>query len=361
MNAKEMLDTVHNLDLVIVSVLDADHYKMASMVLKRGIHCLLEKPISPDPWECLDLMKLADKNHCHLLICHVLRYTPLYSKLKQILDEQIIGEIQSVAHAEYVSYWHYNHSYVRGNFRNLSPFIMAKSCHDLDLLNWLIGKKCMKISSFGALNYYRKENAPEGSAERCLDCRIEQNCPFSAKKRYLSDEINWPVNMICVDMSLESREKALAEGNYGRCVFYSDNKVTDRQVTNMLYEDGIAVSFNLNGFNSTGFRETRIFGSKGDILANFEENSIKIRSFGEEKVTVIYPKKSESGHGGGDFALLRDVIHCIRMNDWTDMRTGAEQSIDSHIMAFAAEISRESGVIVDIEEYKKEILENGVR
>lgn len=355
-DVQTMLDTVSGLDLVIVSVLDIDHFRMAKMVMERGIHCMLEKPISPDPWECMELMNIAKTHDCQLLICHVLRYTPLFSALKEVLEEGSIGEIQAINHAEFVGYEHFNHSYVRGNFRNLSPFILAKACHDLDILNWLTGKKCLKISSFGELNYFKKENAPEGSAERCLECSIEPDCVFSAKKRYLGEYTGWPVAMISVDTSLEAREKALAEGKYGRCVFHCDNKVVDRQVVNMLYEDGVTVSFTLNGFNSVGFRETRIFGTKGDILANFGEEFIRVRIFGEPGEKVIHPEGFEGGHGGGDYCMMKDIIRCVREDKWEGVRTGADQSVASHIMAFAAEKSRKNSIIVDIEEFKQEII-----
>ena len=357
-DAWTMLDTVEGLDLVIVSVLDIDHFRMARMVMERGIRCMLEKPISPDPWECMELMNIAKAHDCQLLICHVLRYTPLFSALKAVLEEGSIGEIQAISHAEFVGYEHFNHSYVRGNFRNLSPFILAKACHDLDILNWLTEKKCLKISSFGELNYFKKENAPEGSAERCLDCSLEQDCVFSAKKRYLGEYTGWPVSMISVDTSLEAREKALAEGKYGRCVFHCDNKVVDRQVVNMLYEDGVTVSFTLNGFNAQGFRETRIFGTKGDVLANFGEDYIRIRLFGEPGEKIIRPEEFPGSHGGGDYCMMKDVIRCVREDKWDGVRTGADQSVASHIMAFAAEESREKGIIVDIEAFKEEIIAN---
>ncbi len=354
-DAKDMMSKLADVDLVIVSTLDEDHYKHAAMVLERGIHCLLEKPMSPDPRECLKLVGLAKDHGCRLLVCHVLRYTPVFSTMKQLLDEGAIGRIISVHHAENVSYTHIAHSYVRGNFRNLSPIILAKSCHDLDILNWLIGKKCLKISSFGELTYFRKENAPAGSAMRCMDCSIEQECPFSAMKQYLTDNVAWPTSMISVDTSLEARKRALQEGGYGRCVFHCDNTVVDHQIVNMQYEDGITSSFQLNGFNATETREMRIVGTKGDLRANMEKNYIMVRRFGENEERMIRPKAAEGTHGGGDNMLMRDIISMVRNENWESARTSAELSVDSHIMAFAAEESRLHGMVVDIEDFKKKV------
>jgi predicted dehydrogenase len=359
LDAKTMLDSVSEIDLVIVANLDAGHFEVAKMALEKGHHCLLEKPMSPDPWESLELVRIAKENNCQLLVCHVLRYTPLFSTIKQLLEKEEIGRIISIHHAENVSYSHIAHSYVRGNFRNLSPIILAKSCHDLDILNWMAGKKCKKISSFGSLTYFKEENAPAGASKRCMDCSVEEDCPFSACKQYLTDNTNWPTSMISVDTSLEARTKAVKEGDYGRCVFYCDNTVCDHQIVNMLYEDDITVSFNLNGFNAAETREIRILGTKGDIRANLEKNYITIRHFGENMETTIRPKIYAGAHSGGDAMLMKDVVNIVANGNWEDARTNAALSVESHIMAFAAEVSRMEGVIVDIDDFKKEILQKG--
>lgn len=357
LDAKTMLDSVSDIDLVIVANLDAGHFEVTKMALEKGYHCLLEKPMSPDAWESLELVRIAKEHNCQLLVCHVLRYTPLFSTIKQLLEKEEIGRIISVHHAENVSYTHIAHSYVRGNFRNLSPIILAKSCHDLDILNWLIGKKCKKISSFGSLTYFKEENAPKGSAKRCMDCSIENDCPYSACKQYLTDDTSWPTSMISVDTSLEARTKAVKESGYGRCVYHCDNTVCDHQVVNMLYEDEITASFNLNGFNTTETREIRILGTKGDLRANMEKNYITVRKFGEISETTIRPKVYAGAHSGGDAMLMKDVVNIVRDGNWESARTSAVQSVESHIMAFAAEVSRKEGIIVDIEAFKNEILQ----
>lgn len=358
-DAFDMIDSVDNVDIMVVANLDADHFEVAKAVLQKGINCLLEKPMSPDAWECLELVKLAEENNCKLLVCHVLRYTPIFSTLKELIDKEEVGKTIAIHHSENVSYTHIAHSYVRGNFRKLSPIILAKSCHDLDILNWLVGKKCKKISSFGELTHFKSGNAPEGSGKRCMDCSIESECPFSALKQYLTEDVGWPTSLISVDTSLEARRQALKEGDYGRCVYHCDNTVVDHQIVNMLYEDDITVSFNLNGFNATETREIRILGTKGDIRANMEKNYIAVRHFGKIDEVIIRPKKYAGAHSGGDTLLMKDIIALVQDGNWTDARTSANMSVDSHIMAFAAEKSRLEGVIVDIDLYKNEIISKG--
>lgn len=358
-NYSEMLDNAKDVDIVIVSLLDPDHYATAREVLEKGYHCLLEKPMAPDPWECLDLCRLAEKNGRHLMICHVLRYTPFFTTLKELVDSGDIGRIISIHHSENVSYTHMAHSYVRGNFRNYNPIILAKSCHDLDILNWLTGRKCLNVSSLGSLTWFRPENAPKGSAKRCMDCAVEKDCAFSACKQYLTDDTAWPTSMISVDTSIEARTEAVKNGSYGRCVYHCDNEVADHQLVNMQYEDDITVSFVLSGFNAVETREIRITGTEGDIFGNMEENYIRLRRFGDNSETIIRPKKSIGDHSGGDEGLMKDLVGMLRSGGFGSARTTASISVDSHLMGFAAEKSRKHDLVIDMEQYKQEVLQGG--
>lgn len=133
--------------------------------LQAGYHVLLEKPMSPDPEECIRMGEMASKAGLVFSICHVLRYTPFFSTLKELLDKGAIGRLMSIQHNENVGYWHQAHSFVRGNWRRKdesSPMILAKSCHDLDILLWLAGSDCVKVSSFGSLSHFTASEAPEG-------------------------------------------------------------------------------------------------------------------------------------------------------------------------------------------------------
>ena len=207
--------------------------------------------MSPQAWECVELVRLAEQNGVSLILGHVLRYTPVFSTIHQLVHtEHAIGDLVAIHHSENVSIDHLVHSYVRGNFRNLSPIILAKSCHDLDILCWLVGKRCKKVSSFGYLDFFTKEHAPEGSAYRCLDCSVESTCPFSAVKRYLGPDIGCRLAMISVDTSLKQGSVHCARPGYGVCAFHSDNTVANHQVLILSMKTGITVSFVLSGFNT---------------------------------------------------------------------------------------------------------------
>lgn len=355
-DASNMLEVMEDIDLVIVSTNDDTHFAIASEVLKHKHHCLLEKPMSPQAWECVELVRLAEQNGVSLILGHVLRYTPVFSTIHQLVHtEHAIGDLVAIHHSENVSIDHLVHSYVRGNFRNLSPIILAKSCHDLDILCWLIGKRCKKVSSFGHLDFFTKEHAPEGSAYRCLDCSVESACPFSAVKRYLGPDIGWPTCMISVDTSLEARKRALRETRYGVCAFHSDNTVANHQVVNLEYEDRITVSFVLSGFNTVETREIRLMGTKGDIFANMEENYIRVRTFGSKEDRVIRPAVYGGSHSGGDVLLMQDVVTRLQNNDMHQARTQASLSLESHLIAFAAEHARASDTVVQLEDFTRSI------
>ncbi|NLK13726.1 MAG: Gfo/Idh/MocA family oxidoreductase [Spirochaetales bacterium] len=356
-DASEMLEALADVDLVVVSTNDDSHFAIAKEVLERKHHCLLEKPMSPQVWECVELVRLAEQNGVSLILGHVLRYTPVFSTIHQLVHtERAIGDLVAIHHSENVSIDHLVHSYVRGNFRNLSPIILAKSCHDLDILCWLTGKRCKKVSSFGHLDFFTEEHAPEGSAYRCLDCAVESTCPFSAVKRYLGSDTGWPTSMISVDTSLEARTRALRETGYGVCAFRSDNTVANHQVVNLEFEDRITVSFVLSGFNTVETREIRLMGTKGDIFANMEENYIRVRTFGSHEDRVIRPPMIHIGsHGGGDFLLMQDVVTRLQNNDMHQAKTQASLSLESHLIAFAAEHARASDTVVQLKDFARKI------
>ena len=351
----EMLDRMDGVGAVIISTLDAQHFEQTVKVVEKGYHVLLEKPMSPSPAECVKIGELSRKYGRMVMVCHVLRYTPFFSTIKGLLDTGTIGRLMSIQHNENVSYWHMSHSYVRGNFRNsntTSPMILAKSCHDMDIMLWLAGRDCIKVSSFGSLSYFRSENAPEGSTNRCTDgCPHEKECPFSAAKIYLGENTAWPTSMISTDMSHEARLKALREGPYGRCVFRCDNNVVDHQVVNLLFEDDITAVFSMNGFNKLGSRTIKLVGTKGEIRGYMEKNEIEVRHFNTCRSEVYTPQLMAGDHNGGDTGIMRSFLDNLRKGDTEGGLTSARISVQSHLMAFAAEESRLSHKVMDINEF----------
>ena len=349
---QELLACTRMADCAFVCTLDDDHTEPAIKAMELGYHLLLEKPMSNTEEECRAILAAAKKTKRTLVVCHVLRYTPFYMTLKNLLDRGEVGEVVTINQIENVGYWHQAHSFVRGNWRTVretSPMILQKSCHDMDIILWLMGKDCRRVQSFGSLRHFNAENAPEGAPERCLDgCAHATTCPYYAPALYMDmNRTGWPVDVITTDLSEEGRRKALKEGPYGRCVYRCDNDVVDRQVVNLEFEDGAVATFTMTGLTADFCRQIKIFGTKGQIEANMGTKEITLHRFGEEKKRISIDAGDEiSGHGGGDFGIMQDFIHILR--DGGESRSSAEVSLQSHLICFAAEKSRNKNIVVEL-------------
>ncbi len=344
-------------DAIIIANNDESHYEPAKLALEKGYHVLLEKPMSNDLDKVIKLGELAKRyNNQIFMICHVLRYTPFFSKLKRIVDSKELGELVSIQHNENIGYWHFAHSYTRGNWRNsneTSPLILAKSCHDLDILLWLTGSKCKYISSFGSLSHMKLESFKENMSDKCIDCELNNTCPYSANKIYLKDDkIVRSLNAVHSNPTKENLKKSIQDGPYGRCVYKCDNNVVDHMVSILEFENKISATFNLCAFTEECTRTIKLMFTHGEVGGNHIKNIIDVYKFGDDSHTVIHPKVNKSGHGGGDYSLMKDFISLINSNDGK-LKTGAIQSVESHIMAFAAEYSRLNYKVVNMDEFYK--------
>ena len=357
-SAEEMLEKEQLADLMFITTQDKQHVGHAIPALYKGYHLLLEKPISPDAEECKRIVEVAKECNRQVIVCHVLRYTPIYSKLKEVLDSGIIGDVKNVVSVENVIYWHQAHSFVRGNWRNsdtTSPMILQKCCHDMDLLLWLTNKTCKSVSSFGELSFFKKENAPEGCAKRCLDgCKAKDACPYDAEKIYITNErtgvakgkTGWPVNVVSLNPTEESVYEAIKTGPYGRCVFHCDNNVVDHQIVNMLMTDGSTFTHTMSAFDATGSRYAKFFGTMGEIIADMSANTITITEFGKQTEVIDVTKLATdfSGHGGGDNRMVEEFLDMIIEGKGPNNRTtSVERSVESHLICMAAEESRLNG------------------
>ena len=349
---KDLLAQPKMADCCFVCTLDDDHTDPAIRAMELGYHILLEKPMSNREEECKAIADTAERTGCNLAVCHVLRYTPFYMTLKALVDAGEVGEVTTIDQIENVGYWHQAHSFVRGNWRNsreTSPMLLQKSCHDMDIILWLMGKQCQRVQSFGSLRHFTPENAPKGAPLRCLDgCPHAENCPYYAPKLYMDmNRTGWPVDVITTDLSLEGRRKALEEGPYGRCVYHCDNDVVDRQVVNLEFEGGAVANFTMTGLSADFSRQLKIFGTKGQIQADMATREIVLHRFGEEKKHIPVDMGTEaSGHGGGDYGILRDFFAVLRNGG--ESRTSAAVSLQSHLICFAAERSREDHTVAEL-------------
>ena len=359
-SGKELLAGPKLGDAAIIATMDRDHYSEAIPAMEKGYHLLLEKPISPDPGETLEIEKAAERTGRQVTVCHVLRYSPFFRELKKAACGGKIGKVLTIQHNENIGNFHIAHSFVRGNWRRsdlTSPLIMQKSCHDMDLLVWLAGSGCESIASFGDLTYFRQENAPAGSAERCCDCPLKDSCRFSAYLCYLPVMGNWPATVLTEDQTEEGLREAIRTGPYGRCVYRNDNNVCDHQVCILRFTNGVTATFNLSGFTNQMARTIKIMGEDGEIRASEAENVIEITRFASNSVDmpereIIHPEISNSGHSGGDSGIVEDFL-AILEGKLSESSTDIHESVESHMMACAAEEARITGSVVRIAEFRK--------
>lgn len=342
-------------DAVIVATQDAHHLEPALAFTELGYHLLLEKPIATREEDVHAIIEAAERADIMLAVCHVLRYTPYTRALREMLDEGVIGDVISVEHLEPVGWWHHAHSYVRGNWRreaDATPMILAKSSHDLDWLGYIVGRPVRKVQSFGGLKHFRHDQRPAAAADRCVDCPLSQRCPYSATRLYLGclgDPVRerWPLGVVTSARTPEGVLAALREGPYGRCVYDSDNDVVDHQVVNLEYEGGATVSFTMTAFTEYAQRKTRIFGSHGQLdgdgvtitLTDFRTGDRSERQVGLEG------PDAGTGHGGGDERLVDAFLDALVTGDRTRILSDPRSSLESHVVAWAAERSRRGDTV----------------
>jgi predicted dehydrogenase len=344
---------------LINATMDQQHVETTLGALHAGYDVLLEKPMATTPHDCVRLVRAAESAERMLHICHVMRYSPFYTTLYETLRSGAVGEVMTVDHRENVAFWHQAHSFVRGNWGNRlrsAPMILAKSCHDMDILCWLLGRRVKKLSSFGTLTHFRPEQAPQGAPERCTDgCPHWESCPYYAPRFYMRDHSGWPVSAVTMELSYEGRMAALRTGPYGRCVYRCDNDVVDHMTINMLFERDVTVTFTMHAFSHENCRTMRYDGTKASLRGHGGRGLLTLcdfRTMGERTIPI---SKGEGGHGGGDHGLMSAFIKALR-GEGAAMRTSARDSLESHLMAFAAEESRlNSGQVIDMEEYRTRI------
>ncbi|MGI6781418.1 MAG: Gfo/Idh/MocA family protein [Acholeplasmataceae bacterium] len=338
-------------DIVIIATLDNQHYIPTMHAIKAGYDIILEKPISMSLKETIEIGELGKKHPNQIIaVCHVLRHSPFFRKIKELLDQKVIGDIVNFQHNENVGYYHFAHSYVRGNWRNLkvaAPFIVAKSCHDLDILLYLINKKSVRFSSMGTLSFFTHENYnDELMAPRCQDCKIEGDCPYSALKIYSGKLIR---SVLFDNSSVERLKEELSNSPYGRCVFQSDNDVADHQVTIIEFEDGVTATFNLSAFTNKIHRSLKIMGTYGEIRATEVGKIIEVWPFGKDPYYVEVDE-IVGGHGGSDTVFMDNFMKSYLYGEKFDSTLA--MSIESHVIAYGAEASRlENGKMIETQKF----------
>ena len=344
-------------DAVLICTQDAMHVEPAVAFAELGYHVLLEKPMATTEAGCRRIVGVVERAGVLFAVCHVLRYTPYTTLVKQVVDAGRLGQVISVQHLEPVGFLHQAHSYVRGPWRTQGAatfMLMAKSCHDLDWLQHVVGRPIRRVSSFGGLAHFRPEHRPAGAADRCLDCGVEPACPYSAVRFYsrcLERGPGWPLDAVVDDYTEADLLAALRHGPYGRCVWACDNDVVDHQVVAMEFDGGPTGTFTMTGFNAGGHRRTRLFGTHGELEGDGE--TVRVHDFLTQTTEVLSARTpgdatAAGGHGGGDRGLMDAFVRAVATGDPSSILTGPRESLSAHLAVFAAEQARLEGLVASV-------------
>jgi predicted dehydrogenase len=357
-NDRELLAEDKLADVIIIGTQDQHHYEPCKAALLKGYDVLLEKPIAPRVEEIFELQALAETLGRKLQVCYVLRYTPFYRKVREIVDSGVLGEIVTVNACEGVLPWHQAHSFVRGNWNRSaesSPMIVAKCSHDTDIISWLIGKECLSVSSFGSLKHFRPSDAPEGATPRCTDnCPHLDSCHYNARKYAGEHRIPWLAQVF--DQAETASDQAILEwlrtSDYGRCVYYCDNDVVDHQVVAMNFEGGITANLTMTAFDEG--RSIELCGTKGMLKGGHflrvkTGSDIHVQLFDGSEQTHRCETDTGDHHMGGDAG----IIDALYQEMTGDPSVPVASYIQSHIIGYAAEKSRLTGQTVHLADYRK--------
>ena len=336
-------------DAILICTPENKHFEPCMRAIHAGYHVLLEKPIAQTLEECVKIGEAAKQKGVMVNVCHVLHYHPYFLKLKEIVTSGKYGEIISIEHKSCVGIDRSTHGFVRGLYRKeevTNPMLISKSCHDIDFLLWLTGTHCKKLMSFGSLKWFKKGNAPKGSAERCIHCQIESNCPFSAVNLY-HERHDWISNFDVPKGKTKEEviEEQLASGPYGRCVYHCDNDVVDHQLVAMEMENEVTINFTMDIFTRKDRRETHIVMTEAEIFGNEREIHIIPFRNGEELVYDFNDIAGTAFHAGSDLNLIAHFIEIVRTKQ-RDASTSIEKAIESHRICFEAERSRTENKLV---------------
>jgi predicted dehydrogenase len=360
---RELMARPQLADAAVIATSDTLHVEPALAAFARGYHVLLEKPIAPQPEECQRVIAAAEKAGRVLQIGHVLRFASFYRRVHEIVASGRLGRLLQIALAEHVGAWHMAHSFVRGRFRNrgiAAPILLAKSCHDLDLMLWLAQARPARVASFGRLSGYRQERAPQGAPERCTQgCPAQPGCSHDAVQFYLGPDSRvasvWPWSDLSSDPSREARRLALETSPYGRCVYRCDNDALDHQLVAVEFEGGLVASFSLHGHAVHESRVLRLTGEEGELRGVLERGEIEVSRKGSLAGEREQVEGSALGHFGGDLGLVAHFAELVRRGALEQALAPAREALEGHLLGFAAERAREQARVVDFADYRREI------
>lgn len=339
---KDFIKDKVSADIVAICTQDDQHKEHSIAMMAAGYDLLLEKPIANNKKDCEEIYEASVKYGSKVIVCHVLRYSRFYDEVKKVIDSGELGEVITINASENVGYYHQAHSFVRGPWRNKemsSPMILAKCCHDMDIIRYLMDEKCVSVNSYGSLFYFNKEHAPEGCAQYCSECKYK-DCIYNAQKQYLTESKGF-VGYFSLSWDDDKILKSLKRSQYDKCVFKNDNDVVDHEVTIMQFANGKTACHTMTAFSQKVYRDLKVHGTKAELYGLMEENAFEIRYFGKEtkKVTIDLSDVNSGIHNGGDYCMMNSIYKTLNGEKASGI-TYLDVSLESHLMCFAAEESR---------------------
>ena len=345
-------------DAMIIATVEDVRAEPIRLGMRAGYAVLCEKPLALNMADAVAVTDAAQAHPGLFMVCHQMRYTPLYRILKRLVDSGSCGRLVNIEHSENLHFEHMAHSYVRGIFNNdaLTPMILAKSCHDMDLLIYLSSAKPVRLSSYGGLSHFKAENAPEGAPDYCLQgCPAAAKCPYDVRRAYFrADSDPAYLRQMGVVRDRSHLLELLKSNRFGRCVYRCDNNVVDHQICSIEFEGGVTASFSMIGHNGVERRRTRVQLTDAEIELDTSRNTIEIHRFSTGEHEILKPNASAGTHHGGDFAIMENFVDAILSGRKEHVLTSVSESLDSHLMAFAAEASRKSGNPVDLAAFEQQ-------
>lgn len=372
-SARELAQRGRLADSIINGTMDSQHFETSAPLLELGYDMLLEKPFAVSIEEMNALTDIIKKHGNKVMICHVLRYAPFYTEIKKRIVSGELGEIINIQTVENVSYHHLTNSYVRGKWANFEDcktgMLLAKSCHDIDIMMWLMQPtQPVSVSSQGGLMQFKRENAPENAGNYCtLDCPVEKDCLHSARKIYL-DHPEWWACYVWAEfehkdgITQEDRINSFKNGNpYNRCVYKCNNNVVDHQSVLVSFENGATGTHNMIGGTAKSLRKIHITGTKGEICGVLDEGKFTFSKInpctetGFEEEIIDLSSYETNSHGGGDEALISDFVDYVQTGRESLSCTAIENSVAGHMTVFLAEKSREqNGAVLRFAENREQ-------
>ncbi|MFR1811366.1 MAG: Gfo/Idh/MocA family protein [Terrisporobacter sp.] len=339
---------------VIISSIDNTHYDAAVKSLKKGYNVLVEGPVANSLDKLVNLENICEENKDKIFMAAMpYRYSSFFKKLKNIIESKKLGQLININYNSYIGYDKFAHKYVRGNWRldsDTAPICLTNSCYDLDMLEYLTNSTCEKVSSFGELNYFKRENLQLDMSELCSRCSIDKECPYCAHKIYLNDEeLSKGVHINPTKININ---KILKNSQYGQCVYSCDNNVCDNLISILKFKNNMTASLNISAFTKEESTNIRLMFTHGEVYGDFQNHLISIKKFIDNKEKIIRLQEENINE-----KLIEDFLIRVKNKDNTNIKSKVSSTISSHALAFAAEFARVNESVVDVDKFYDEAIE----